>query len=74
MTATCDGCGTRSDVRRDFLTAWNGNSLDLCTPCSVPVSSLFDRLWARGRGLGEPAAEHVEEDPFRRPAPRGGDL
>jgi hypothetical protein len=36
MAAVCDGCKTKKNVKRAFITFWNGNILDLCYKCAVP--------------------------------------
>lgn len=41
MAATCDGCGTKKNVKRAFITFWNGNILDLCLKCTVPLSKVM---------------------------------
>lgn len=41
----CDGCGTKKNVRRSFVTLWNGNVVDLCRKCQKPMVEILDRIW-----------------------------
>lgn len=43
-TVTCDGCGTTKDVKEAFVTVWNGNIIDLCRDCSMPMSVIIDKF------------------------------
>ena len=40
----CDGCGTEQDVKRQFITLWNGHVVDLCLKCAAPFVSMLDAL------------------------------
>jgi hypothetical protein len=44
MALACDGCGTHDNVRRAFITTWNGTIWDLCLPCAAPVAGLLDAM------------------------------
>ena len=43
----CDNCGSDQAVQRAFVTLWNGNIVDLCKPCRVPVAELLDAIWLK---------------------------
>jgi hypothetical protein len=42
VSARCDACGTGENVKRAFMTMWNGNIVDLCGPCAQPFIKLVD--------------------------------
>lgn len=44
MSVICDGCGTETGVRRNFVTLWNGNIFDLCRKCYQPLAKIIDSL------------------------------
>ncbi len=44
MALKCDGCGTEQNVKRAFVTIWNGHILDLCKPCAKPLVAIIDTL------------------------------
>ena len=53
MAVTCDNCGTDRNVRRAFITVWNGNVFDLCKACAKPLGVLIDAIWFTN-GAGQP--------------------
>jgi hypothetical protein len=44
MAVICSSCKTEKDVRRDFVTMWNGNVYDLCWPCARPLAAALDAI------------------------------
>ena len=44
MALICDGCGTDKNVRRAFVTLWNGNIFDLCRVCMEPLVKIVDGI------------------------------
>lgn len=51
MAVKCDGCGSEENVRRAFMTMWNGNIYDLCKICLKPIAELTDKVH-NGEGAG----------------------
>lgn len=42
MAVICSFCKTDKQVRRDFITLWNGSVYDLCIGCAKPIAQLID--------------------------------
>ena len=55
MSVICDNCGSRKNVRRNFITLWNGNIFDLCKVCMQPMVEMIDAIHfkAAKRDAGE---------------------
>lgn len=44
MSVVCDNCGSNKNVRRAFITLWNGGIMDLCKTCYMPLARLIDEM------------------------------
>jgi ribosome-binding protein aMBF1 (putative translation factor) len=53
MAVICDLCGTKRNVKRAFITFWNGNILDMCRKCAhsfVLENKLKKKEWLDNDG------------------------
>jgi hypothetical protein len=51
ITAACDRCGSKHDVKAPFITLWNGHTIDLCGICMYDsgLVKILDGIFYRRR-------------------------